>query len=176
MIDLRPACAALGGVLAGVTTEQLTAPTPCSEYTVSDLVDHLDEVSQGFAALARKDTGEPTSTDDLALVAEHVTALGEAWAEPSAWQGSTDAGGGLELANEVWGRIALTEVVVHGWDLATATGQPFDVPEQTLRACLAHVTEFVPNAPVPELWGPAVAVPPDAPLLERIVATTGRTP
>jgi len=81
-----------------------------------------------------------------------------------------------ELSNELWGRITLTELVVHGWDIAVATGQPFDLPGETLRACLEHVAEFVPNAPVPGLWGPAVGVPVDATLLDRIVAATGRTP
>jgi hypothetical protein len=60
---------------------------------------------------------------------------------------------------------------VHGWDLATATDQPFDLPEPTLRACWEYVSEFLPNlsAAVRASWGPAVPVPPDAPLLDRIV-------
>jgi hypothetical protein len=51
----------------------------------------------------------------------------------------------------MWGKITLTELVVHGWDIATATGQPFDLPEHTLQACFQHVATFVPNAPVPGL-------------------------
>ncbi|WP_302563609.1 hypothetical protein [Catellatospora tritici] len=38
------------------------------------------------------------------------------------------------MTNEMWGRIALTEIGLHGWDLATATGQPFELPEGTLQA------------------------------------------
>jgi uncharacterized protein (TIGR03086 family) len=82
----------------------------------------------------------------------------------------------VELPNEQWAKITLTELVVHGWDLAKATGQPFDLAEPTLGACYEHVAEFVPNAPVPGLWGPPVQVPGDAPLLDRLVAITGRTP
>lgn len=176
MIDLRPAGAAMVGVLAGIGDEQLDAATPCSEYTVRDLVAHVDEVALGFAGMARGDGAEPSAGGEWrTTVPGNVRALAAAWADPAAWRGSTDAGG-LELANEVWGRVALTELVVHGWDLATATGQPFDLPEETLRACHAHVAEFVPNAPLPELWGPAVDVPQDAPLLAQIVAVTGRTP
>ncbi len=68
-------------------------------------------------------------------------------------------------------------MVVHGWDLARATGRPFGLDdEQALRACLEHVAEFVPNAPVPQLWGPPAVVADDAPLIDRIVAITGRTP
>ena len=59
---------------------------------------------------------------------------------------------------------------------AKATGQSLDLPEHTLQACLDHVAKFVPNAPVPALWGPPVEVAPGAALLDRIVAITGRAP
>ena len=59
-------------------------------------------------------------------------------------------------------------MVVHGWDLATATGQPFELPEPTLQAVWECLTEFLPTLPVP--------VPPDASLLDRIVGTAGRKP
>ncbi len=101
--------------------------------------------------------------------------LGEAWANPGAWRGTSN-GAGVDLPNEVWGKIALTELVVHDWDLAKATGQPFGLPEETLRACFDHVAEFVPNAPVEGLWGAAAEVPADAPRLDWIVDITGRNP
>lgn len=184
MIDLMPACRSLIDILAGVTDDQLDDPTPCAEYSVGDLVDHVGQVTRGATALALKrldeaDAAEPSRAnlgdgwrDD---VAEDLRALGAAWRDPAVWRGSTDAGG-LELPNEVWGKIVLTEVVVHGWDLARAAGRPLGMPEEALRACLDHVASFVPNAPVPALWGPAVEVPEDAPLIDRIVAITGRKP
>lgn len=170
MIDLKPACRQMIGLLAGVRDDQLDSPTPCADYTVGALIAHIDEVAQGFAAVA----GSAVRTDPDTK-AGHVQALGEAWDDPAAWEGSTDAGS-VELSNELWGKIALTEMVVHGWDLAQATAQPFEPAEDTLRACFEHVREFVPNAPLPELWGKAVDTPPDAPLLDQIVAITGRCP
>lgn len=183
MIDLKPACHELVGVLTRVTDRQLTQRTPCAEYNVADLVTHINEVAQGFAAVAGDGPGEePTRVgprDDPRWrdrVPAHVRQLGTAWDDEGAWQGSADASGALVLSNELWGRIALTEAVVHCWDLATATGQRLALPDDTLQACLDHVTEFVPNAPLPELWGPPVQVPADAPLLDRVVAVTGRRP
>lgn len=123
----------------------------------------------------RESAPEPESGTRPDVVAVRVRILGTAWADPAAWRGSTD-GGGLELSNEQWGKIALTEMVVHGWDLATATGQPFDLPADTLRACFEHVSVFVPSAPVPSLWGPPCTVGDGAPLLDRVLAVTGRTP
>jgi uncharacterized protein (TIGR03086 family) len=184
VIDLKPACHRMIDVLTGVTEDQLTSSSPCTEYTVGDLIDHIDQVSRGFTALANQADLPATDTGPDAAhlgrgwrdsVAEHLQALGKAWDDPAAWQGSTDLRG-LELSNELWGKIALTELVVHGWDIAKATGQSFDLPEHTLRACFDHVVEFVPNAPIPELWGPPVKTAPGATLLDRIVAITGRIP
>lgn len=173
VIDLKPACAEMALLLSAVTDERLADPTPCAGYTVGGLIAHIDEVARPFAPAGSADgDGENGSRAD---VIAHVHALGDAWDDPAAWRGTT-AAAGVELPNEVWGKIALTELVVHGWDLAQAIGRPFDLPEDTLRACLDHVTRFVPNAPIPELWGPPVPVPTTASTLQKIIATTGRTP
>lgn len=63
MIDLRPACRSMTDVLAGVADDQLAASTPCTEYSVGDLIGHVDQVAVGFAALARKEADEPAATD-----------------------------------------------------------------------------------------------------------------
>ncbi|MDA2806763.1 TIGR03086 family metal-binding protein [Nocardiopsis suaedae] len=177
MIDLEGACARLADLVSEVSVADLDRPTPCADFTVADLLDHLDEVARGFTALAGGGAGGVGGAggQGRAGLPRRLEALGRAWASPSAWRGATEAGG-VELANEVWGRIALTEVVVHGWDLARAAGRGFDPPEAAVRACLEHVADFVPSAPVPELWGRPVAVAEDAPLLERAVAITGRDP
>jgi len=185
MIDLKPACRGMVELLRHVTDDQLAGPTPCDEYTVGDLVDHVDQVSCGSILLVQPDLDavhRPISSfaprvgaDWRDEVAGHVRVLGDAWDDPAAWEGAADVAGS-DLSKEMWGKITLTELVVHGWDIARATGQAFDLPVPTLQACLDHVAAFVPNAPVPGLWGPPVDVSPDAPLLVRIVAITGRTP
>lgn len=167
MIDLVPACTATASLVADVTDDRLDAPTPCAGYAVRDLVAHLDQVACGA------DAPEPLGPGWRAEVPAHLDALAAGWADPAAWAGT----GPLDLPNAVWGRIVLTEMVVHGWDLARATGRPFGLDDgPSLRACLDHVAEFVPNAPVPQLWGPPAAVADGAPLIDRIVAITGRTP
>jgi uncharacterized protein (TIGR03086 family) len=186
VIDLKPAGDRMIEVLTGVTDDQLTGSSPCTQYTVGDLVDHVDHLSRLFAALARHDPvglrgvgagPDPVQLDPewLDIVSGHVVALVEAWDDPAAWHGTNNMPGS-DLSNELWGRITLTELVVHGWDIATATGRPFDLPEATLRACLDHVAEFIPKAPVPVLWGPPVEVGAGAPLVDQILAVTGRTP
>lgn len=58
-----------------------------------------DDRHQGFTAVAREEPAEGTGTGS---VAEHVRALGKAWDEPDAWQGSSNAAG-LDMSNELWG-------------------------------------------------------------------------
>ena len=181
MIDLKPACEAMIEVLAGLADDRLTSPSPCTEYTVGDLIDHVDLVAQGATAFALgssqlPDTGYSHLKPDWRdTVTQHVRALGKAWDDPAVWEGTGNVPGS-DLSNSTWGNIALTELVVHGWDIATATCQAFDLPENTLQACFEHVAVFVPNAPLPDLWGLPVEVPPDAALLDRILAITGRAP
>ncbi|MFF0745227.1 TIGR03086 family metal-binding protein [Streptomyces sp. NPDC004111] len=186
MLDLKPACQGMTEVLAGVRDQQMSDPTPCEKYDVTDLVGHIVMLSRAFTATARKEAQDdaPAAGPEVVRLPENWRAdlagslreLGEAWDDPAAWEGVGGAGVGFELPNELWGRIALTEVVVHGWDLARATGQPFELPEQTLRDCYAHVSGFVVEAGSPELWGPPVEVAPDAPLLHRVLGVTGRRP
>jgi uncharacterized protein (TIGR03086 family) len=179
VIDLEPASRRMIELLAGVTDDQLADRTPCAAFTVGDLIDHVDGASQQFTALASHRPTEPAGDRFgpgwRGHVDGHLQALAVAWDDPAVWRGST-AVAGVELPNERWGRIALTELVVHGWDLARGTGQPFDLPDDTLQACLDHVAEFVPMAPFPDLWGPPVGVAADASVLDQIVAITGRTP
>lgn len=170
MIDMHKTCAEVAALVEEVRDDQLAAPTPCAEYTVADLLDHLDGVAVGFTIAAGG--AEP----DRVGVADRLRGLAAAWGVPAAWEGETEGPAGLVLPNAVWGRIVLTEVVVHGWDLATATGNGLVLPEDALRHCHEHVARFVPGAPLPELWGPPVAVASDAPLLDRILGITGRTP
>jgi uncharacterized protein (TIGR03086 family) len=186
MIDLEPVCDPIIAVLAGVRDDQLSRSSPCSEYKVGQVIDHIDEVCQLYTAVAHHDTGEALETDTGSVgahlspgwrstVAQHVRVLGKSWADPAAWTGTTSIFG-LELSNELWGRIVLTEMVVHGWDVAKGTGQSLNLPEPTLQVVFDHVATFVPNSPVPDVFGPPVEVGSNAILLDQIVAITGRTP
>ncbi len=75
--------------------------------------------------------------------------------------------------------VALNEVVLHGWDLATATGQEFAVRDEDVATCFT----FVEPTTLPEneamrggLFGPVVPVPDDAPALDRLLGAAGRRP
>ena len=82
--------------------------------------------------------------------------------------------GGVELPAEVMGSVALAEVVIHGWDVARAIGQPTRDPA-TVQACLAHLAQF-DTAGTEGMFGPAVPIADDAPGLDRVIALSGRDP
>lgn len=185
MIDMTSACAGTAELVRTVGDEQLGGPTPCSEMSVAALVSHLGGLAAAFTAAAAKEfcelTDSPPEVSELldddwrTSYPERLTAMAAAWGDPAAWEGMSRAGG-VGFPAEVGGKIALTEVVVHGWDLARAIGQPYMMDDDVLRSVLPHVTEFASGAPVEGLFAAAVPVGEDAPLLDRVVALTGRDP
>jgi uncharacterized protein (TIGR03086 family) len=185
MIDMTPACRRTADVLVNLTDEQLNSPTPCEKLSLRDLVAHVGGLALAFTAAARKAFGEltddppvegvPLDEDWRTAYPARLAELARAWREPAAWEGMSRAGG-VDFPGEVAGIVALTEVVIHGWDVAAATGQDYDVDPATLDAVLPHVTAIAAEGPVEGLFGPAVPVADDAPTLERVIALSGRDP
>jgi uncharacterized protein (TIGR03086 family) len=188
MLDLDPATRTLAGVVTGVRDDQLTAPTPCPGTSVAALLDHINGFALAFAAAAKHTTppggSQPPSADAARLTADwrtripaRLAELADAWRPEDAWTGMTKAGG-QDLPSELAGVIALDEVVVHGWDLAVATGQPYTVEPEQLEAVYGFVRSSAEQNPegTPGLFGPPVAVPDDAPLLDRVLGLAGRDP
>lgn len=183
MIDLTPACGRTALALTSVPDELLDAATPCAEMRLRDLLAHVGMLSLAFTAAARKELGEwtdsppeprPLDADWRDAYPPRLSGLAQAWQQPDAWTGMTRAGG-IDLPGETAGAVALTEVVLHGWDVAVSTGQPYELDARTAQACLDHISQF-DAAGTEGLFGPAVPVPDDAPMLERVLARSGRDP
>lgn len=103
-----------------------------------------------------------------------LSRLADAWKDPEAWAGMTKAGG-FEMPGEVGGLVALDEVLLHGWDLARASGQPYDADEASVAACYDFVAQW-PDDARGGLFGPVVDVPAGAPMLDRLLGLSGRDP
>src|SRR5690348_8124784 len=135
MHDLEPATRSVGRMVEGIRDEQLNFPTPCADTTLGTLLDHVSGLSRAFTAAARK-TGGPEvdrapsadasnlEADWRRLIPERLGALAAAWREAAAWTGMTRAGG-VDLPGEVAGAVVTNELVIHGWDLAVASGQSY---------------------------------------------------
>ena len=189
-VDLRPTTHALAALVRGTTDAQLGDPTPCPDYSVADLVDHIGGLALAFTLSARKEEipgGGAPSADGSRLedgwrdrIATQLAELGDAWTDPAAYEGMTQAGP-IEMPGEIAALVAINEVTVHAWDLATATGQPYPADLAAVAAAHGFAASFEPP---PEgeaaddngLFGPPVDVPDDAPALDRLLGATGRDP
>ncbi len=184
-LDFRPATTTMARLVTGVTDDQLTARTPCPDYTVADLADHIGGLAFAFTASARKGdvpggggSGDGSRLEDgwRERIVAQLAELAEAWRAPAAYDGITMAGP-LEMPAEVAALVALDEVVVHGWDLARSTGQSFEADDAAAAACLAFAESF--EAPADDddgPFGPPVPVRADADVLDRLIGATGRDP
>ncbi|MGE3288265.1 MAG: TIGR03086 family metal-binding protein [Pseudonocardia sp.] len=181
--DLEPAATAVAALLDGVTDEDLARPTPC-DYPVAALLDHLVMLTAAFTDTARKvagPDGPPPAPDAARLdpqwrltLPRRLDDLVAAWREPSAWEGMASAGG-VTWPAEVMAAVALDELVIHGWDLARATGQRYE-PDPASAEVVHEFTAQFGEEGTEGMFGPRVAVAPDAPLFDRALGNSGRDP
>lgn len=187
MIDLTPATERTAALLSAVDDEYLDRPTPCPEMSVRTLLGHLHGSAVCFRDAAAKIEGPTTTTppDPAAMVLPEdwrqaiparLAELATAWQQPEAWTGMTWAGG-QQMPGEVMGLVALDEVVLHGWDLAAATGQPYQPDEDAIAAAAGFCAQ-IPDQPEARdgLFGPRVDVGADASPLHRLLGLSGRDP
>lgn len=192
-LDLDPPARRMAALLHGVTDDQLGARTPCPDYTVGDLIDHVRGLTFAFTAAANKSAGADTDGKDTATsgpgevsaanlppdwrgsLPRQLDGLVAAWKNPAAWEGSAQAGG-VTMPADIMGAVALNELVLHGWDLARATGQPFDCDERSTEASFALMSPLAAGDGGEGMFGPVVEVPDDAPLLHRAIGLSGRDP
>jgi uncharacterized protein (TIGR03086 family) len=187
-LNLEPATEQLSEIVRHVPDGMLGATTP-SDVPVAELLDHIHVFATAFTAAAKKDldgpVGAPPPPDAANLgpdwresIPRALDGLANAWGDPDAWEGMTRIGG-MDMPGEAAGIIALDEVVLHGWDLARATNQPYEADEDLLEPLLGFVTHMSEPGMVDArdgLFGPVVTVPDDAPLLDRVVGLAGRDP
>lgn len=160
-------------LIAGVSDDQLNAPTPCKDWTVSDLIDHMVGGAGMFAgAFGGNAAAADTSSEKYANA---YTALCEA-ARNTGFEGKVQVAAGEFEKRVAWG-IALGEIILHGWDLASATGQTANYEEETLNLLL-QANENIPDAYRDEkgsIFGLRVEAPEDASTLDKLAALMGRS-
>ncbi|MYW02783.1 TIGR03086 family metal-binding protein [Streptomyces sp. SID3343] len=166
-------------VVRGIGDDELDLPTPCADYTVRDLLNHLFQVVTNFQALAAKQPADFATTPDYlkgdwrGRFAEETAKLGAAWAAPDAEQGVS---AGMGLPSRIVGSMALLDVTVHAWDLARATGRDYAPDEQGIEPLYTLVDTMSATAREMNVFGEPVAVPADASRFDGLLAATGRDP
>jgi uncharacterized protein (TIGR03086 family) len=165
---LRRALDQLADLLAEVHPEASGDPTPCTEWTVGDLVDHIVATPEKFARMVRGrpiDWSAPTApagNDPAGTFRAHADDLMAAQRE------APDAPPGVD-----W---QCAELAVHTWDLATALNRSTSEldPEVADRG-LAFMRDNLTPDNRGEAFGPAQVPPDDADAYRRIAAFAGRS-
>ncbi|HEX3707211.1 MAG TPA: TIGR03086 family metal-binding protein [Mycobacteriales bacterium] len=168
-------------IVDGVEPSAWDSPTPCSEYTVKDLLGHMVGWSASFdgAANGRAPEGDPTAYKVTAASSAEFRAVLESIV--AGWTSNgTDRSVSLIGAGEMPGQMVfdmtLMEYLAHGWDLATATGQSMPYTDEEAQAILdlavKHLGDEWRGDGKP--FGKIVEVPIDAPPLDRFAGHMGR--
>ena len=170
-------------VLDGVEQSDWGMPTPCTEYTVKDLIAHIVGWSHSFEAAAegRKPDGDPStyqvsekSAGEFREVARKIT---EGWSANGTDREVSLVGPSPMPAQMVFD-MTLMEYLAHGWDLAKATGQRMPYTEAEAEAVLELSRKHVGDQWRGEgkAFGAVVDVPDSAPAIDRFAGFMGRRP
>ena len=163
-------------VVAGVRPTDYSKPTPCGEWDVRALTNHLIGAIAGFPVMLRGEqpnwSADLLGDDPVASFKQAVENNLNAWAAPGAVDQPTPFMPSMHLID-----LNLCDAVVHTWDLATATGQAHGILDEVIQLTY----EIWKEAPLDlsrkaGAFGPEVAVPESAPTIDRLVGLLGRRP
>jgi uncharacterized protein (TIGR03086 family) len=139
LVAHRRAQDAFAGVLANVSPNQLDAPTPCSEWTINDLIDHVLGGNEHVGIWSGGNEEPPARPDDV-VAAHRATAAAaqEVFARPDGMSTKFKLPFG-EIPGQVFIGMRTSDVLTHAWDLAAATGQSTDLDPELAAEQLAAV-------------------------------------
>jgi uncharacterized protein (TIGR03086 family) len=183
---MKRACAATDASIERITDTDLTRPTPCTEWDVRALLNHVVGTLHLGAALLTDTAptvvmgpGELPATDLLdgdPLKAYRIgveTLLAAAAGDALVRSHATPLG---DMPGAVLGGFTTLDIAVHGWDLARATGQPTELGSTLAETMLAFARQTLTAETRGPRIGPEVLVGADATATDRLVAFLGRRP
>jgi uncharacterized protein (TIGR03086 family) len=182
--ELTDAAGAAATIVDGVTPSELSGPTPCTEWDVRTLLNHI--ILWTSHSLERRAHGESVAEDlmerDFAASPDFAAAYRAqldralaAWSDPAVWDRKINVMGTETPAADV-AALMVAELVLHGWDLAAATGRPYAVSERAADATLKAVTANAALFRQYKGFADPVPVAADAPIVDRVLALSGRDP
>jgi uncharacterized protein (TIGR03086 family) len=170
--------ASVGSLIGSIRPEQWSSATPCTDWSVRQVVGHLIGMNRVFAAMLADEPppqrGGNMADDELRQqFGDSAALLMAAFSEPRVldrtYTGPLGSATGAERLN-----IRLYDLLAHGWDIAQATGQPVVLPEDAAKLSLAFVREQLRDEARAGRFGSPQVAPPDATAIERLVAYLGR--
>ena len=174
----------VAGAAKAANTKTLKQTTPCTDWDLRTLLNHTilwtsysaERRAYGESVaeeLMSKDfTAEPGYAQDYqAQIAKAV----DAWSKPEAWAGDRNVMGSATPAADI-AAMLIAEMVLHGWDIAEATGQDYRCDDAVARNVLKTVEAQGEMFRQYQGFAAIVPVPDDATAFDRALALSGRDP
>jgi uncharacterized protein (TIGR03086 family) len=162
-------------LVASVRPDQIAIQTPCPEWSVQELVGH---VVKGNLMFTRLFTGaEPPAVDAVGDSVAAISVSAKALREAASAEGALEHIFSTPMGERPGGRlmaIRVVELSVHGWDLAQATGQSFELPEAIVETCFQVLRAMLPADRNGLPYGAEQQAGPEASPTQRLVAFAGR--
>src|SRR4051794_15302255 len=161
-------------VIGGVKADQYADKTPCTEWTVRDLLEHMIGVVHGLGAAAAGERSAPFElaadpADQFQVASQAALA---AWRQPGVLDRVVDAGPG-PMPGRVLASINLLDTATHTWDLASATGQSQELPSSVAVAAMEASRMIVTDELRNGRFGPEQHAPTGASATQELVAFLG---
>jgi uncharacterized protein (TIGR03086 family) len=156
----------------GATTK-LDSDTPCDDWDVRSLLNHVLDTQRYFVSAARGEDASPPSPEPPALLSDDPVADFDRARKETLTTFS--APGVIEKTGPSLG-IAFSDLLLHGWDLASATGQEAEMPDGLAEAAYGMIHGRFTDDQRKGVFKPEVAVASDASAQDKLLAYTGRDP
>jgi len=164
----------LATVVAGIRVDQLDNSTPCANFTVRGVLEHMIGGATTFTTAFGGTPPADANTDNvLQAFGSALGGLADAMHQPGALHGTVDAPFGT-VSGATFGRFVVLDGLVHGWDLATATGQPYEPPDNLVTAAFDFARETIDPLRDGDTFAAAVESAAGASPIEQLANYTGR--
>lgn len=172
--------------VAGVRPDQWGNQSPCAKWSARDVVDHIVAM-HGYMLMPVGRVLEPVEDDPLAAFWGARAAVEAVLDDPALAAQECETPNGRMTVEDQIGQVVSDDLVLHGWDLARATGQDETMDPVDVQRLWTSTTAIPPDViekyrtpdafgPGIEVFGPEIAVPEDAPLQDRLLGYIGRQP
>jgi len=169
-------------VISGVKSDHLGGSTPCPDWDVKTVVNHIIGGEMMFAmaldgqSIETEDGPDFTMGDIVTSYNDAKKQVLDAWREPGSMDKTLNLPFGAIPAHGALG-VNLTETIVHGWDLAQGTGQTLKINDEVAAALLQGLKMSGQLDPLRgTIVGQPVSIPEDAPASKQLIAFYGRQP
>ncbi|MGC1285570.1 MAG: TIGR03086 family metal-binding protein [Streptosporangiaceae bacterium] len=182
--EMAAAAAESARIVGGVRSDQLSAATPCNDWDLHELLNHIILWTAYSAERRARDEQVPDELMNSDFVAEpgyaadYTAQLDKAvaaWSDPAAWQRDLNVMGSPTPAADV-AALLMAEMVLHGWDAAKASGQRYTARDDVAAAVLTAVRANAELFRKYQGFADALPVPASASALDRALAESGRDP